>query len=93
MPLIGPEMKSKFQKTIKDGLKREFSAVSATKGYSAVAEAQWEKLANAISDIALDIVMEITTNAQVLPGIPIAGVGGGVPGPVSGATTAPGKIA
>lgn len=93
MPLSGPQLKTQFQKTIKDGLKREFGgAASKGDGYSPEAEAQWEKMASAIADIAVDIVTAITTQAQVLPGQQIVGVGGGIPGPVSGATVSPGQI-
>lgn len=93
MPLVGAEMKSKFKSTIHDGLKRVFSsAVSAGDGYPPIADAQWELLADAISDIAMDIVNEIQQNAEVVPGQQVVGVGGGVPGPVTGATVSPGKI-
>ena len=94
MPLVAAEMKAKFQSTIAAGLKRVYeSDVSKGAGYEPVAAASWAKMADAISDIAMDIVTELTTNAQVLPGQSVVGVGGGVPGPVSGTTVSPGKIA
>ncbi len=93
MPLIGPAIKSKFKQSIYNGLKREFnSAASKGEGYGGVADEFWQKLAEAISDIALDMVEEITTNAMVMPGQTIVGVGGGIPGPVNGSTVSPGQI-
>lgn len=88
MPLVGAAVKAKFKKTIFDGLKAAFGGPNAPKD----AEESWMKIAEAVSGIGVDIVSELQTNAQIAPGIPIAGVGGGVPGPVSGATTGPGKI-
>lgn len=81
-------LKAKMKDTIHAGLKAQFGS-DAGKGqdYSPIADAQWEKMAEAISGIALDIVMEIVSNAQVLPGIPTAG------GPTNQATVAPGMIA
>lgn len=93
MPMVPSALKSKMKATIYDGLKAQFGgATGEGKEYTGVADPMWEKMAEAISGIAADIVMEITTNAMVMPGIAIVGVGGGVPGPVSGATSAPGKI-
>lgn len=93
MPLVASAMKSKFKSTIHAGLKRVYaSSASGGEGYSAIADAQWELLADAISDIAADIVTEITTNAMVVPGQQVVGVGGGIPGPVTGATVSPGMI-
>ena len=93
MPLVPSAMKAKFQKRIHDGLKREFgSAISKGASYPPVADEFWTKLANAISDIAMDVVDEMTQNAQVLPGQAVVGAGGGVPGPMSGTTVSPGKI-
>ena len=93
MPLQAATMKAKFKDTIVKGLKREFAGdASKGEGYSAEAEANWLKMANAISDIAIDLVNEIHANATVAPGQSIVGVGGGVPGPVSGTTVSPGKI-
>lgn len=80
-------LKAKFKATIHAGLKAQFSsAAGAAAGYSTIADAQWEKVAEAISGIALDIITEITTNAQVPAGIPTAG------SPSAQVTVAPGKI-
>lgn len=93
MPLIGSAIKSKFKQSIYNGLKREFGAAAAKgDGYDSTADEFWQKLAEAVSDIALDMVEEITTNAMVMPGQTIVGVGGGVPGPVNGSTVSPGQI-
>jgi hypothetical protein len=80
-------LKSKMKERIYNGLKAQFSASAAQgEGYTPIADAQWEKISEAISGIAIDIVTEITQNAQVLPGIPTAG------SPVAQVTVAPGKI-
>lgn len=80
-------LKSKMKNTIYNGLKREFnSSASKGKNYSPVADEFWKKMAEAISDIATDIVMEIVQNAQVAPGIPTAG------SQTNQQTVAPGKI-
>lgn len=80
-------LKSKMKERIYNGLKAQFSS-SAAEGtnYSPVADAQWQKMAEAISGVAMDIIEEITKNGQVAPGIPTAG------GPTNQATVAPGKI-
>jgi uncharacterized lipoprotein YajG len=90
MALVGPALKAKMKKSIEDGLAREFGDVSATEGYGGVSKAQWSKIASAISDIALDIVEEITTKAQVDAGISVATAGS--PAAHTGATISPGKI-
>jgi len=81
MPLVASEMKAKFQTRIHAGLARVFSS-----DHDSQVDAQWMKMADAISDIALDLVMEIQTNAEVVPGQAVATSGG------PGATVAPGKI-
>lgn len=87
MPMQPAALKSKMKETIYNGLKAQFSS-SAGQGqaYSPIADEQWMKMAEAISGIAADIVMEIVQNAQVLPGIPTAG------SPAAQVTVAPGKI-
>jgi len=85
MPLQGSEMKARFQATIHAGLARVFASDTDSQ-----ADPSWAKIADAISDIAMDIVTEITTNAQVVPGIPVATAGS--PVAQSGATTGSGKI-
>jgi hypothetical protein len=80
-------LKAKMKMTIYNGLKAGFAAAAAQgTNYTPVADAQWQIMAEAISGIALDIVLEITTKATVLPGIPTAG------GPTNQTTVAPGKI-
>lgn len=87
MPMDPAGLKSKMKERIYNGLKAQFSG-EAGKGtnYTPEADAMWQKMAEAISGVAADIVMEITQNAQVMPGIPTAG------GPTNQATVAPGKI-
>ena len=80
-------LKSKMKERIYNGLKAEFgSSAGEGKDYNPIADAQWMKMATAISGIAADIVMEITQNATVLPGIPTAG------SPASQVTVGPGQI-
>lgn len=80
-------LKAKMKETIYNGLKAQFgSSASGGEAYSPIADAQWQKMAESISGIAADIVMEITSNAMVNPGIPTAG------GPTNQATVAPGTI-
>lgn len=93
MPLQGPVLKQLMQQRIYQGLKRVFEAdTSQGTNYDPVADAHWMKMADAISDAAMDIVSEIQGSAQVVPGQQVVGVGGGVPGPVTGATVSPGTI-
>jgi hypothetical protein len=82
MPLSGTGLKAKMSTSIKAGLARNFGDVSSTAGYAGISAQQWEKIADAVSDIALDIVTAITTEALVNPGIPTP----------SGPTTGPGTI-
>lgn len=78
-------LKAKLKARIHDGLKAQFGGDAAKgKGYLPIADAQWEKMAEAISGIAADIVTEITANAEVVPGIPVS--------PATFTTTSPGKI-
>ena len=87
MPMQPAALKSKMQLTIYNGLKAEFSSSAGEgAGYLPIADEQWMKMAKAISGIALDIILEITTNAKVSPGIPTAG------GPTNQVTVAPGVI-
>lgn len=92
MALNSNEMKSKFKQTILTGLRREFTG----KWTPSDAEESWTKLANAISDIAADIVQEIVSKAEVIAGIPVDTKGiansPGLPEKETGATTATGKI-
>lgn len=88
MPLVGASLKAKFKDSIYNGLKREMGGANG----GASADAFLQKLANAISDIAMDLVDELHSNAQVAPGQQVVGVGGGIPGPVTASTVSPGKI-
>jgi hypothetical protein len=82
-------LKSKLKQTILNGLKAQFAGGIPGGGESS-AEANWTKMAEAISGIAADIVAEITSNAEVMPGITVSTVGS--PAAQTGPTTAPGKI-
>ena len=87
MPMQPAALKAKMKMTIYNGLKAQFGgAAGQGQQYAPIADEQWQKMAEAISGIAADIVMEIVTNAQVLPGIPTAG------SPAAQVTVAPGKI-
>lgn len=91
MPLVAPAIKAKFTATIHAGLQREFSpAIAKGQNYPPLADEFWLHLANAISDIAMDIVDEIHNNAQVVPGQQV--VTSGSPTNHTGATASPGKI-
>jgi len=90
MALNGKALKSKMSERIFQGMKRVYTEVNSTQGYSPVVEAQWKKMADAISDIALDIVSDIQANAEVKPGISVATTGS--PGAHTGNTTGTGKI-
>lgn len=80
-------LKAKMKMTIYNGLKAQFSSATGKgQAYTPIADENWEKLAEAISGIALDIVMEILMNAEVTAGIPTAG------SPAAQTTVAPGKI-
>lgn len=84
MPMDPSGLKSKIKARVHDGLKAQFgSAVGLGASYPPIADVYWEKLAEAISGIAADIVTEITTNAEVKEGIPTK---------EGGPTVAPGKI-
>ena len=91
MPLEANAMKAKFKDRIYQGLKREFkSEMSQGKDYQPLAEQMLLKIASAVSDIAMDIVQEIQTNAQVMPGQSVVTAGG--PSNQAGSTVSPGKI-
>ncbi len=90
-------MKAEMKQRIYNGLKREFTAsVSRGKGYPPIADGFWLKIADAISDIAMDIVNDIHNDAIVVPGQAVATVTApcipGVSVPTTGTTVAPGKI-
>lgn len=89
MPLVAAKMKKDLETAILAGLMREHK--DDIKANPKAADAH-KKMAAALSDIANVIVLALLTEAQIAPGIPVVGAGGGVPGPMSGVTTAPGKI-
>lgn len=88
--LVGTAIKAKYKQRIYDGLKREFGNIKAIPGYGDIADQYWLKLADAISDIAIDLVNEIHSNAEVVEGIPVDT--NGTPTHHTGVTIAPGKI-
>jgi hypothetical protein len=91
MPMMPDLLEQKMKQTVFNELKKQFMpAASKGDSYPPVATEYLEKIATAVSKIAKDIVMEITTNADVTAGIPVATVGS--PAAQAGATTAPGKI-
>lgn len=91
MALSDSSMKAKFQKRIYDGLKKEFGPSAAKgDGYSATADEFWLKLSNALAEIAVDLVEEITTKATVMPGQQVATTGS--PAAQTGSTVSPGRI-
>lgn len=91
MPMNPANLQSKIKTTIYEGLKAQFNdSASKGDGYTQEADQQWQKMAEAISYIALDIVAEIQSNAMVVPGIPVATAGS--PVAQTGATTGPGRI-
>jgi len=89
MPIVATALKAKMKTRLVNAFKQAFAEDGATNDQ---ASASWEKQAEAISSIAEDICNLLLTEAQVAPGIAVTGAGGGVPGPMSGATTAPGKL-
>lgn len=91
MPLVASEIKQKFQSRIYAGLQRVFGSEAAEgTNYSPEAERQWQMMADAISDIAMDLVTEIQTNAEVVPGQAV--VTNGSATTQAGTTISPGKI-
>lgn len=94
MPLVAPAIKAKFKDRIFQGLKREFAPYyNKGEGYPPLAEDTLLKLANAISDIAMDIVDEVQQNAQVVPGQQVMIPATASPGaPSPGSVVSPGKI-
>ncbi len=84
MALDGASLKAKMKSTIEAGLAKNFPEVSATAQYGGVSKEMWTKIADAISGIALDIVADITSKAEVPPGIPVD--------PSKGMTVGPGKV-
>ena len=99
MALNAAALKSKMKDTIHNGLREQFgSAFSQGQNYEPVADAQWAKMAESISGIAADIIMEIVTNGVVVPGqdvvVKVTTVGSSITqtGPGTGSVVSPGKI-
>ncbi len=91
MALVASKIKAKYKQRIYNGLKREFSQyTSPREGFPPIADEVWMKLADAISDVAIDLVEEIHTNAEVIPGILVDTTG--TPAHHTGKTVSPGKI-
>lgn len=91
MALSASGLKAKMKDTIHSGLRAEFGGdVGKGQNYTPIADAQWEKMAEAISGIAADIVMEIVSNGTVVPGQDV--VVTTPQGPGTGNTVSPGKI-
>jgi hypothetical protein len=87
MPLVESEIAAKLEPEIFNNLKEAIPPPAPEQSD------MLQKMAGAIAKaVAKVLVAEMTQNAQVMPGQAIVGVGGGVPGPVSGATVSPGKI-
>ena len=85
-------MRSLFYNRIYNNLKTQFGpSVQAGSGYEPTADLQWQKMANAIADIAIDIVSEIKSSAEVKVGIDVQGTSA-TGGPVTARTVSPGKI-
>ena len=84
MPMMPLMLKEKLKARIFLGLQTQYMPTVAAGGPAFIAEsmANWEKTAEAISGIAADIILEITLNAEVLPGIATS----------MGPTLSPGKI-
>jgi hypothetical protein len=91
MPLAGtaPLLQQELYAAIFAGLQQEFDASIAPSGaYVPMAVEQQQKLATAISQMALPLIQHIITNALVAPGIAVQTV----PLEGTGSTIAPGTI-
>jgi hypothetical protein len=93
MALNASNMKALMQSRIHAGLQRVYSSYVAKGGsnYPPIADEMWALLADAISDIAMDVVEQIQDTAEVVPGQQVqttdsAGDSG------TGQTISPGKI-
>ena len=91
MALSSSSMRSLFYNRIYNNLRDKFGpAVQVSAGYPPIADEYWQKLASCIADIAIDLVSEIKTNAQVQQGIDVKVSGSS--GDSVGSTVAPGRI-
>lgn len=94
MALVPAAMQADLDSEIYNNLKEAMAPdVSKGQNYESVADAQLHKMATAIAKaVAKVVIQHITSNAMVLPGQSVVGAGGGVPGPMTGATVSPGQI-
>ena len=83
MALDAEKLKGELKERIHAALIREFPEVTAVPGYAGESDKYWVKLAAAISDVAIDIVNDIQSDAEVMPGIATSDMA---------VTIAPGKI-
>lgn len=99
MPLVAAKLKNTMKETLEKSLKAKFT--KDAKDNDKAGE-MWTKMAEAISEIAVDIVSALQQDAEVAPGIPLT-VNPGIPtagspaaqttvGPGTGVTTSTGKI-
>ena len=88
MALDKQRLKSKMKERMLNSFKDNFAYIRNTPGYSGVADDWWEKASDTISDIAMDIIDEIVSNADVVKGVPVG------PAPIApiGVTLQNGKI-
>jgi hypothetical protein len=84
MPMVASDLQSKFYNTIYNNLKSQMGS-TAQQGtdYEATADQFWQKLATALSAVAVDIVTEIQQNATVVPGQQVVTAGSPTPGMIT----------
>jgi hypothetical protein len=89
MPIVPAKLKAAMEVRVYNELKAAFAKDGAQ---SPDADKNWQAIAKAVSATAEDICLMLLTDVQVAPGQAVVGAGGGIPGPMSGATTSPGKL-
>lgn len=90
MPLVAVKLKNKMKDTLEKSLKAKFAKDAKDNDK---ASEMWGKMAEAISEIAVDIVSAIQQDAEVAPGIQVI-INPGIPtagSPAAQVTTAPGN--
>ena len=87
MPIVAPKLQAAMQIRIYNALKKNFAADGAT---NKEADANWQKQAAAISEIAIDICNMLLTEASVAPGQAVTTAGS--PTAQAGSTVSPGKL-
>lgn len=90
MPLVAVKLKNKMKDTLEKSLKAKFAKEAKDNDK---ASEMWTKMAEAISEIAVDIVSAIQQDAEVAPGIQVI-INPGIPtagSPAAQVTTAPGN--